>query len=194
MGIKTLSLFFIDKVDKYREYDNDGNELLGEYGKIFEQEYNSVLSQFATLEDTPYQRYLKKIVTTDTHKGYFSIDKKTGKIILLDFKTKIRNLGDTKKSGFSYYHSSKFGRPDSDKHNFQLSMYEKLHNILGFSIDERGIIPIEYDANEDGTITKVYLTENTKGTTLESKGYYTMPHRTYIDNDIDTYVFNSNPD
>ena len=121
-------------------------------------------------------------------------DKKTGKIILLDFKTKIRNLGDTKKSGFSYYHSSKFGRPDSDKHNFQLSMYEKLHNILGFSIDERGIIPIEYDANEDGTITKVYLTENTKGTTLESKGYYTMPHRTYIDNDIDTYVFNSNPD
>lgn len=121
-------------------------------------------------------------------------DKKTGKIILLDFKTKIRNLGDTKKSGFSYYHSSKFGRPDSDKHNFQLSMYERLHNILGFSIDERGIIPIEYDANEDGTITKVYLTENTKGTTLESKGYYTMPHRTYIDNDIDTYVFNSNPD
>lgn len=121
-------------------------------------------------------------------------DKKTGKIILLDFKTKIRNLGDTKKSGFSYYHSSKFGRPDADKHNFQLSMYERLHNILGFSIDERGIIPIEYDANEDGTITNVYLTENSKGTTLESKGYYTMPHRTYIDNDIDTYVFNQNTD
>ena len=31
MGIKTLSLFFIDEVAKYRQYDEDGNELLGEY-------------------------------------------------------------------------------------------------------------------------------------------------------------------
>lgn len=35
LGIKTLSLFFIDEVAKYRQYDEDGNELLGEYGKIF---------------------------------------------------------------------------------------------------------------------------------------------------------------
>ena len=34
-GIKTLSLFFIDEVAKYRQYDEDGNELPGEYGKIF---------------------------------------------------------------------------------------------------------------------------------------------------------------
>lgn len=81
MGIKTLSLFFIDKVEKYRIYDEDNNELLGEYGKIFEQEYNSVLSEYMTLEDTPYQKYLRKIATEETHKGYFSIDKKTGKSI-----------------------------------------------------------------------------------------------------------------
>lgn len=81
MGIKTLSLFFIDKVEKYRIYDEDNNELLGEYGKIFEQEYNSVLSEYMTLEDTPYQKYLRKIATDETHKGYFSIDKKTGKSI-----------------------------------------------------------------------------------------------------------------
>ena len=43
MGIKTLSLFFIDEVAKYRQYDEDGNELLGEYGKIFEQEYICLL-------------------------------------------------------------------------------------------------------------------------------------------------------
>lgn len=120
-------------------------------------------------------------------------DKKNNRIILLDFKTKIRNLGDTKKSGFSYYHSSKFGKPDVDKHNFQLTMYEKLHNILGFEIDERGIVPIEYDADENGNITSVYLTQQTKGTTLEDKGYYTIPHRSQIDQDIRSYVFGEDP-
>lgn len=75
-GIKTLSLFFIDEVAKYRQYDEDGNELTGEYSKIFEEEYNSVVNEYSRLEDTPYQRYLKNIHAEDTHKGYFSIDKK----------------------------------------------------------------------------------------------------------------------
>lgn len=77
-GIKTLSLFFIDEVAKYRQYDENNDELLGEYGAMFEQEYLSILNDNITLEDTPYQRYLKNISTSDTHKGYFSIDKKTG--------------------------------------------------------------------------------------------------------------------
>ncbi|MBB2182780.1 DEAD/DEAH box helicase family protein [Lachnospiraceae bacterium MD1] len=75
-GIKTLSLFFIDEVAKYRQYDEDGAELLGEYGKMFEQEYNDVVNEYITVFDTPYQRYLKGIDVADTHKGYFSIDKK----------------------------------------------------------------------------------------------------------------------
>lgn len=78
MGIKTLSLFFIDEVAKYRQYDDDGNELLGEYGRIFEEEYNNILNEYPTLFDTPYQKYLRSIEVADTHKGYFSIDKKTG--------------------------------------------------------------------------------------------------------------------
>lgn len=44
MGIKTLSLFFIDKVAQYRQYDEDGNEQLGEYGKMFEEEYFHILN------------------------------------------------------------------------------------------------------------------------------------------------------
>ena len=75
-GIKTLSLFFIDEVAKYRQYDEDGKELLGEYGKMFEQEYNDVVNEYISLFDTPYQKYLKSINVSDTHKGYFSIDKK----------------------------------------------------------------------------------------------------------------------
>ena len=84
-GIKTLSLFFIDEVAKYRKYDEDGNELAGEYAKVFEEEYNSIVNEYIRLEDTAYQRYLKNIHAIDTHKGYFSIDKQ-GKSI--DSKTK----------------------------------------------------------------------------------------------------------
>lgn len=88
MGIKTLSLFFIDEVAKYRQYDENGNEVLGEYGQMFEQEYISVLNDYITLLDTPYQRYLKSTCSdvNTIHKGYFSIDKKTGRSI--DSKTK----------------------------------------------------------------------------------------------------------
>ena len=83
MGIKSLSLFFIDEVSKYRQYDADGNELLGEYGQMFEQEYLSVLNDYITVFDTPYQKYLKSTCSDigAVHRGYFSIDKKTGRSI-----------------------------------------------------------------------------------------------------------------
>ncbi len=79
-GIKCLSLFFIDEVAKYRQYDEDGNELLGEYGEMFEQEYISVLNDYVKMFDNPYQRYLKSTCNevSKVHRGYFSIDKKTG--------------------------------------------------------------------------------------------------------------------
>ena len=79
-GIKTLSLFFIDEVAKYRQYDENGDEVLGEYGQMFEQEYISVLNDYVTMFDTPYQKYLKSTCSdvSAVHKGYFSIDKKTG--------------------------------------------------------------------------------------------------------------------
>ncbi len=81
LGIKCLSLFFIDEVAHYRQYDDEGNELLGDYGVMFEQEYISVLNDYITIYDTPYVQYLKSIDVHDTHKGYFSIDKKTNRAI-----------------------------------------------------------------------------------------------------------------
>lgn len=77
-GIKTLSLFFIDEVAKYRQYDEDGNELLGEYGQIFEEEYKRILNDNIKLFNSPYQRYLRNMCSdvSKVHKGYFSIDKK----------------------------------------------------------------------------------------------------------------------
>jgi len=75
-GIKCLSLFFIDEVAKYRQYGEDGEEILGEYGRIFEEEYNAALNERLTLFPSAYQTYLRGIETSETHRGYFSIDKK----------------------------------------------------------------------------------------------------------------------
>ena len=78
-GIKTLSLFFIDEVAKYRQYDENGEALLGEYGKVFEEEYQAELDRRLTLfTDTPYQKYLREMCSDvhRVHNGYFSVDKK----------------------------------------------------------------------------------------------------------------------
>ncbi|MFR9545980.1 MAG: DEAD/DEAH box helicase family protein [Rikenellaceae bacterium] len=88
-GIKVISLFFIDEVAKYRLYDNDGKALLGEYAAMFEEEYNEIISTFQTeIDKDDYYKYLEKIKTSKTHKGYFSIDKnkKTGKEKFIDGK------------------------------------------------------------------------------------------------------------
>jgi len=81
-GIKVLSLFFIDEVAKYRQYDADGNEQNGIYADIFEEEYINVLNEYITLfDDDPYVQYLNSIQVKDTHKGYFSIDKKSNRLV-----------------------------------------------------------------------------------------------------------------
>ncbi len=77
-GIKVLSLFFIDEVAKYREYakdDTDGTN--GIYARMFEEEYNNILSSMQQeIEKDDYYKYLYSIKAEDTHKGYFSVDKK----------------------------------------------------------------------------------------------------------------------
>ncbi|MBP3313464.1 MAG: DEAD/DEAH box helicase family protein [Oscillospiraceae bacterium] len=82
-GIKTLSLFFIDEVSKYRQYDDNGDEVLGEYGKMFEEEYAAILNENLTMYDSAYQKYLRSTADdiSAIHKGYFSIDKKTGRAV-----------------------------------------------------------------------------------------------------------------
>ena len=76
-GIKCLSLFFIDEVSKYRQYDEDGNAVLGRYGEIFEQEYRAELNENQNMYDPAYMQYLGCIPVDKTHEGYFSIDPKT---------------------------------------------------------------------------------------------------------------------
>ncbi len=74
--VKVLSLFFIDSVKYYRQYDEDGNELKGKYALMFEEEYRKLAKQ------PEYQTLFKKIDLDidagEVHNGYFSIDKKGG--------------------------------------------------------------------------------------------------------------------
>jgi type III restriction enzyme len=74
-GIKVLTLFFIDEVAKYRDYAAADEK--GDYARIFEEEYSQYLNEVLDLDETPYIKYLKDIDPAKTHKGYFSIDKKT---------------------------------------------------------------------------------------------------------------------
>lgn len=69
-GIKVLSLFFIDSVEKYRLYDETGEQALGEYAKIFEEEYNNVRNDFLDLFQQEYNDFLKDTDPSKVHKGY----------------------------------------------------------------------------------------------------------------------------
>lgn len=93
-GIKVLSLFFIDEVAKYRQYDENG-ELPGEYAQIFEEEYSKQLDENLTLFGDAYDKYLKGIAPSKTHNGYFSIDKKTNRLVDPKAKTRGEMAGET---------------------------------------------------------------------------------------------------
>ena len=73
-GIKVLSLFFIDRVERYRRYEDDGSAVKGDYAVIFEEEYR----RFANHPD--YRTLFREVDLTaaaeDVHDGYFSIDRR----------------------------------------------------------------------------------------------------------------------
>jgi type III restriction enzyme len=85
-GIKVLSLFFIDSVENYRKYDDDGNDIKGDFAAIFEEEYKKIVAENGQLSlgdgellngiSQNYATYLKRDKADLVHQGYFSIDKK----------------------------------------------------------------------------------------------------------------------
>lgn len=95
-GIKVLSLFFIDAVEKYRIYETGGETRKGRWAEIFEEEYLSVYNEMIQdlFMDEDYKQYLNKIAAIDTHAGYFSQDKK-GKMIDSTVKRGETASGDT---------------------------------------------------------------------------------------------------
>ncbi len=78
-GIKVLSLFFIDHVNSYRNYEND-DTTNGKFADMFEEEYRNVIEEIQPrFSEGPYIDYLKKYSAQQVHQGYFSQDNK-GKV------------------------------------------------------------------------------------------------------------------
>lgn len=93
-GIKVLSLFFIDEVVKYRDYSQPDEQ--GEYGRIFEEEYEQLKAEYLgelALDNEAYRKHLAEIPVGRTHNGYFSIDKKTKKLTDPGFKIRGEEAG-----------------------------------------------------------------------------------------------------
>jgi type III restriction enzyme len=78
-GVKVLTLFFIDEVAKYRDYAAPDEK--GDYARVFEEEYQAHLNEVLDLDETAYVKYLKGIPVGKTHNGYFSIDKKSKRLV-----------------------------------------------------------------------------------------------------------------
>ncbi|QFG53544.1 type III restriction-modification system endonuclease [Chryseobacterium sp.] len=113
--IKVLSLFFIDAVKHYRIYDEDGNEQLGDYARIFEEEYKKLIVL------RKYQSLFQEIKDLDTevslvHNGYFSIDKKA--------------KASNKKEKFEFFKDTS-GAVKADEDTYNLIMKDK-EKLLSF--------------------------------------------------------------
>ena len=114
MGVKVLSLFFIDEVANYRKYNDDDESSNGIYAKIFEEEYNEAVKNFQLeLNDSGYAGYLASIEASRTHAGYFSIDKKNHVInskdndisafdLIMKDKERLLSLGEPVRFIFSH--------------------------------------------------------------------------------------------
>ena len=121
-GIKVLSLFFIDAVKNYRQYDEDGNQANGLYAQIFEEEYKRAIQK------PKYQNLFKEIkdldvFAKDVHNGYFSIDKK-GK-------------ASNNKEKYEYFKDTK-GNTKADESTYNLIMKDK-EKLLSFESNLRFI-------------------------------------------------------
>lgn len=121
--IKVLSLFFIDTVAKYRQYDAEGNPTNGEYAEIFEEEYNRII-QLPKYKLTLFKE-VKEIdtIVSDIHKGYFSSDKKGKK--------------SNAKDKFEYFKDTS-GSVKADEDTYQLIMKDK-ERLLSFDSPVRFI-------------------------------------------------------
>lgn len=109
--IKVLSLFFIDKVANYRQYDEAGNAIKGPYAEIFEEEYKKVIQKpkYSTLYD-----YVDlDLEASEAHDGYFSVDK----------KGKVKDTKETK--------AGKLRANKDDESTFNLIMKDK-ERLLSF--------------------------------------------------------------
>jgi type III restriction enzyme len=137
-GIKVLSLFFIDSVEKYRVYDEFGDKQLGEYARIFEEEYGKVVSEFLDLFMQEYSEYLNVTDPSNVHKGY--MPENFGEYIKRDEASQVHNgYFSIDKKGKTVDPTIKKGSEESDDVSaYDLIMKDK-ERLLSFEEPTRFI-------------------------------------------------------
>lgn len=81
LGVKCLSLFFIDTVGHYKCYDGKGQEQPGFLWQMFEEEYKSYVEAHSAQFSPEYRRYICRFTPRQLHRGYFSVDRKNGRAV-----------------------------------------------------------------------------------------------------------------
>lgn len=137
-GVKVLSLFFIDTVEKYRVYDEDGEQQLGEYAQLFEEEYNKVKNDFLDLFEQEYNDFLKNTDPSKVHKGY--MPNNYGEYLKRDDASRVHNgYFSIDKKGKAVDPNVKRGKEDSDDVSaYDLIMKDK-ERLLSFEEPTRFI-------------------------------------------------------
>ena len=141
----------------------------------------------------------EQVISNDSAKIAGTLDllikDENGKIHLKDFKTKARTFKGEGKYGFDYYFSAKKetkegGKPDAARHNYQLTMYKRMLELLGINVDHKEIVPLEYTVNEDGVVTEVWIPELPYA---QSDG--SIYHRTdnALEQEINQTIFSGDP-
>lgn len=148
LRIKVLSLFFLDKVENYRVYDNEGNPSLGKYAKIFEEEYNRLirLPKYKILSDID-------VPVEEVHDGYFSADKKgklkdTNGSTLADEST-YEMIMKNKEGLLTFYDENRGNTSKANKIRFIFS-----HSALKEGWDNPNVFQIATLIDTKDTITK----------------------------------------
>lgn len=127
-------------------------------------------------------------------------DKTTGKIVVLDYKTKLykyngkyTNKKGKKLWGFRYALSKSFFKKSSrDAYDFQLTAYETMLEEAGVSVDRRGIIPIVY-SREGDKINRVFISKifgsKENDESLIKNGFYTVERSKTTEYDVKRRIF-----
>ena len=148
------SILTKEKTEKHRVNLSKGakKSLTSIIEKLFGKDYEVIASE--------------QMISNDSAKIAGTIDllvkDKTGKIHLVDFKTKARTFEGNAKYGFDYYFSARKetktgGKPDASRHDYQLSLYKRMLELMGIQVDSKEIVPLEYNVDETGQVTDIWV-------------------------------------
>lgn len=147
-GVKTLTLFFLDHVADYRDYDREDEKgpLALAFERIYEEERQEALDDLTCPK--AYREYLAAITPAETHAGYFSIDKKTKRAVdttekraetgemdtydlILRDKASLLSLQNTERARVRFIFSHSALREGWDNPNvFVICLFRKTKNIV----------------------------------------------------------------